>query len=226
MKSVIIYTRVSTKEQATEGVSLDAQLSRARAWATAQGYSIAGEYQDAGLSGRRMNNRPQLQAALNHVCKLKGVLVIYSISRMARSTKDAASIGDRLHRAGADLASLTESFDTSTASGKFFFTILSALGELESDLISERTTTALHHKRSQGFKLGGMVPFGYDVAEDGKLLHNEEEQSTIELAKAMRSEGKTFQAIADALMAGGIKTKQGGERWHVQSVKNMVNRAA
>lgn len=82
-----IYTRVSTMEQATDGVSLDAQQAKAVKWAEANGYTVAGTFTDAGISGSRMRNRPGLQAALDAVCKAKGALVVYSLSRMARSTR-------------------------------------------------------------------------------------------------------------------------------------------
>jgi site-specific DNA recombinase len=117
-----IYLRVSTAGQVTEGVSLEAQEARARRWA---------------------ENRPGLQAALTEVCRTKGALVVYSLSRLARSTKDAISIAERLERAGADLVSLSEKIDTTSAAGKMLFRMLAVLAEFERDLISERTWGAM-----------------------------------------------------------------------------------
>jgi hypothetical protein len=81
MAKAIIYTRVSTAGQATDGVSLDAQEAKARSWAEANGYEIGDVWSDAGISGKRATNRPALTAALDAVCADRGnVLVVYSLS--------------------------------------------------------------------------------------------------------------------------------------------------
>src|SRR5690348_16798834 len=105
------YARVSTDMQASDGVSLDAQKAKIRAWCEANGYTLAGLHVDAGLSGCRSDNRPGLQEALAAACKRKAALVVYSLSRLARSTKDAIAISERLAKNGADLVSLSERID-------------------------------------------------------------------------------------------------------------------
>ena len=80
------YVRVSTELQAQEGISLEAQQARIRAWCEGNGYTLAGIHIDAGLSGSRSDNRPGLQAALSEACRTKAALVVYSLSRLARST--------------------------------------------------------------------------------------------------------------------------------------------
>ena len=99
-KKAVGYVRVSTTEQAREGVSLDAQRARIAAWCAANGYELMALHADEGVSGKRATNRPALQAALDAACASKGALVVYSLSRLARSTKDALSISDRLGKAG------------------------------------------------------------------------------------------------------------------------------
>lgn len=100
---VIAYARVSTSDQAVDGVSLDAQQARILAWCAAHGATLdpADVHVDAGLSGKRADNRPALQAALDAVCQARGVLVVYALARLARSTKDTIAIAERLDRAGA-----------------------------------------------------------------------------------------------------------------------------
>jgi DNA invertase Pin-like site-specific DNA recombinase len=129
------YVRVSTNRQATDGVSVEAQRDRIVGWCSANGYGVAQVYVDAGMSGGRADNRPGLQAALARACRTKGVLVSYSLSRLARSTKDALAISERLASAGADLVSLSERIDTTTAAGKMVFRMLAVLAEFERDLI-------------------------------------------------------------------------------------------
>ena len=121
---------MSTGGQATEGVSLEAQMAKAQAWAAANGYEVGGIYSDAGISGKRTANRPGLQDALREVCAERGnVLIVYSLSRLARSTKDAIAIAERIEKAGADLVSLTERIDTTSAAGKMVFRMLAVLAE-------------------------------------------------------------------------------------------------
>ena len=91
------YCRVSTQIQC-DGVSLDAQQERTKAWVTANQYDLGEIYVDAGISGKRADNRPGLQSALKDACDDGAALVVYSLSRLARSTKDAIGIAERLGR--------------------------------------------------------------------------------------------------------------------------------
>ncbi len=218
------YVRVSTERQASEGVSLEAQEARIRGWAEAQGLQLASVHVDAGLSGGRADNRPALQEALRDVCKRRGVLVAYSLSRLARSTRDALVIAERLEKAGADLASLTEEINTSSAAGKMIFRLLAVLAEFERDLISERTTSAMDHLRRQGKRISGKIPFGYQVDDSGQLLPVAEEQATIALIHELRDNGTSLQAIADELRRLGIRTKTGLLYWTPATIRGVLIR--
>jgi len=102
MQTAIGYCRVSTQQQAEEGVSLEAQKAKIAAWCLANDATLGQVFVDAGISGKRADNRPELQSALNAVTASKGVLVVYNLSRLARSTKDTLLISERLDKAGAD----------------------------------------------------------------------------------------------------------------------------
>ena len=198
MPEAFAYVRVSTAQQATDGVSLEAQRTRIQAWCDANGYRLATVHTDAGISGKRADNRPALQQALTAVCERRGsALIVYSLSRVARSTKDAIAIAERLEKSGADLVSLSERIDTTTAAGKMMFRLLSVLAEFERDLISERTTMAMAVKRANGQRISGRLPFGFDLADDGiALVANDAEQATIRIIQDMRAAGKTIPKIA------------------------------
>lgn len=146
------YVRVSTEVQAREGQSLEAQEERLKQWAAVNGYAMLTVYRDEGLSGKRADNRPGLQAALSAVCANRGVLVTYSLSRLARSTRDAILIAERLEKAGAELASLSEKIDTTSASGRAFFKIMAVMAELEREQTSERTKLVLSHRKAKGLR--------------------------------------------------------------------------
>jgi DNA invertase Pin-like site-specific DNA recombinase len=141
MQKAIGYIRVSTVDQVQNGISLDAQRSRIESWCNTNGYELAGVHVDGGISGKRADNRPGLQRALSDVCKVKGALVVYSLSRMSRSVKDAIGISEKLSASGADLVSLSERIDTTSPSGRLIFNIFSSLSQFERELVSQRTNS-------------------------------------------------------------------------------------
>ena len=220
----ICYTRVSTTGQAEEGISMDAQAAKLRAWADLNGAESVTVFTDAGLSGKRADNRPGLQEALNAVGK-GDALVVYSLSRLARSTKDTITIADALDKRGADLVSLSEKIDTTSASGKMVFRMLAVLSEFERDQVSERTRFALAHKRACGEKTGGDVPYGYRL-DEGRLIPDAGEQKAVALIRRLHKAGNSLRQIARQLEARGYRTKTGQTHWHPQSVKQILERKA
>lgn len=222
--NAIGYARVSTDSQVTDGVSLEAQQAKIRAWCEANGYTLVGLHVDAGFSGCRSDNRPGLQEALSAACKHKAALVVYSLSRLARSTKDAIAISERLARSGADLVSLSERIDTTTAAGKMVFRMLAVLAEFERDQIAERTKGALGHLRNQGKRISGRIPYGYDLAPDREnLVPNPREQEGLQVIRALRQRGLGRRRITAALIARGIPTKTGAS-WSPQAVGQILKR--
>ncbi len=224
------YARVSTEEQARNGVSLDAQRSRIEAWAKAHGLPLAGIYQDAGISGTR-TDRPELERAMREACNRKGVLVIYSLSRMGRSTRHLLELAERLKKAGADLVSLSEALDSSTAAGRMTFGLLSVLAQFEAELTAERVTAALHHKMRIGEAPGGTAPYGFKAVlhaskrnkRGGRLLILKpipHELEAVALARKLRAKGATFAAICERLTEKGYRPR--GRCWHPASVLSIV----
>lgn len=172
MARAIGYLRVSTGRQADEGLSLAAQRDRVAAWAAAHGHELAAIESDEGISGRKAGNRPGLARAVEAACAGRGVLVVYSLSRAARSTIDTLTLVKRLTEAGAGFVSLSENIDTTTPAGRFFLTVLAALAEMESAQIGERVREINRYKRSRGERLTGQLPLGFR-AVDGKLVRDE-----------------------------------------------------
>jgi site-specific DNA recombinase len=222
MQVAIGYVRVSTEGQVKEGVSLEAQQRKIEVWCLANDVQLTGVFVDAGISGKRADNRPELQNALNAVTKSKGVLVVYSLSRLARSTKDTITISERLDKAGADLVSLSEKLDTTSAAGKMVFRLMAVLAEFERDQISERTSTAMAHKKSKGERVG-TIPFGFRLLDDGRtLVRDEKEQRIIELLELFRESGYSYGKIADILNRQSIPTKKPGAMWQGTTVRNIL----
>jgi site-specific DNA recombinase len=226
MKTAVAYVRVSTEGQVDEGVSLDAQRAKLAAWCLVNDCELLATHTDAGLSGGRADNRPGLQAAIEQACTTGSVLVVYSLSRLARSTKDTIAIGEKLDKAGADLVSLSEKIDTTSAAGKMIFRMLAVMAEFERDQVSERTTMAMAHKKSKGQRVG-TVPYGFDLAADGvTLITNEAETAVIEIIREMRSRGQSYRTIATELENREVKTKAGETKWAHTTIKSILDRLA
>lgn len=222
MKKAIGYIRVSTEQQADEGISLAAQRAKITAWCELNDYELVEIYEDAGISGKTIEKRPQLQAALAGM-KKDMALVVHSLSRLARSTKNCIEIADELKSAGSDLVSLTEKIDTSSAMGEFFFTLIAALGQMERKVIGERTKAALAHKKAIGEKYAP-IPFGYrEINKRLEVVKYEADLITEIFSK--RASGETLQSIAQALNEQGVIGKQGG-KWYASSVSCILKRAA
>ena len=218
----IAYCRISTQSQ-EEGVSLEMQKKRIEAWCLANDLKLACLYSET-CSGSRANNRPQLQYALAHACTKKAVLVVYSLSRLARSVKDTLAIAERLEKANANLASLTERIDTSSALGKMVFRLLSTLNEFEKDQLAERTTSAMGFLRKAGKRISAHLPYGYDLSTDGvTLLKNAMEQETISQILLLSGKGHTPSSICRLLIQNKTPTKSHGH-WYPSTVKGIIER--
>ena len=216
------YCRVSTTDQQDEGVSLNNQQERIKAWAAANGHDLAGMYVEA-RSGGRADNRPELKKAMA-ACREGNILVVYSLSRFSRSVRDTLALADQLERAGANLASLSESLDTSTPVGRMFFQLMSVLSEFERNQLRQRTTSAMSHLRQHNKRISYKIPMGYDLAKDGvTLLPNQNEQDVIARIVERRASGMTLGAIARSMVAEKVATKQGGQ-WAPNTVLAILRR--
>lgn len=222
MQKAIGYIRVSTQGQADDGVSLDAQRAKIVAWCELNDAELVAVFEDAGISGASMNGREGLHAALKATGKGMA-LVSYSISRLARSTRDMLDIAERLDKRGADLVSLTEKIDTTTAAGRMVFKMLAVLADFERDQIGERTKMALAHKRAKG-EVYAATPFGFEAVE-GRLVEVKREAKIVAEILRMREAGRSFAHIADTMNARSIAGKRGG-RWYASTVRYVIHRQA
>ena len=142
-------------------------------------------------------------------CRKGSALIVYSLSRLARSTKDTIEISEWLTKSGADLVSLSEKIDTTSAAGKMVFRMLAVLAEFERDQIAERTTTAMQFKKAQGERVGA-VPYGYALDTNGVDLHPDPaEQDVIAQAKELHAGGMSLRKIATELNRRGFVSRTG-----------------
>lgn len=215
------YIRVSTEEQASEGVSLEAQRERIEAYAMLYDLELVDIYEDAGESASSLA-RPGLDAALmvleNHGAE---AIVVAKLDRLTRSLKDLLDLIDQ-YFAGDDyvLMSVAEQLDPRTASGRLVINILAAVAQWELETISERTKVALAHKRMRGEYTGGGVPYGYFLSIEGKLERDETEQAAISYAKEMRASGWTLRNIGKKL--DEYAPSRTGNPWTAGQIRRLV----
>lgn len=146
---VVIYARVSTKDQ-----SCDLQLRDLRAYCAARAFSLEREYLDIGESGAK-DSRPQLNElmAAGRKRQIDAVLV-WRFDRFARSTKHLLLALEEFRSLGIQFISYQENVDTSSPLGHALFIIVSAVAQLERDLIRERVSAGIRNARARGKQLG------------------------------------------------------------------------
>jgi DNA invertase Pin-like site-specific DNA recombinase len=228
--AVIAYCRVSTEEQANEGVSLEAQEARIRAYCAMRGLELAEVVIDAGVSGTKpLATRAGGQRILEAVRRgaVAGVVAV-KLDRLFRNCADCLAVTAGWDRAGVALHLVDlggQAVDTSSAMGRFFLTVMAGAAELERNMIAERTSAAMQHMRSQG-QLVGAVPYGYVLAEDGvHVLPCDAEQHVIELVRALRAAGESLRGIAAELERQGMLSRA-GKPFVPQAISNMLEQEA
>jgi len=219
------YVRVSTEDQAREGISLDHQRAKIRAYCELKDFELVSIIEDAGIGAKNLN-RPGAQKVIR-LAKSKRVdaVVVYKLDRMFRSTIDALETTQQFDKWGVSFHSIQETLDTKSAMGRFFFTLTAGLAEMERGIIGERTRAALKHKKERGEYTGGGIPFGYDITGDGHLVENLAEQKTIRLIRKLKMEGHTLRSICKELEAEGYTTKTGRTHWNSKTVLMILKRA-
>lgn len=167
-----IYVRVSTQEQAQTGFSLKAQQESLENYAKSLGYEIFKIYKDEGKSAKDIKHRPAMLKLLEGAESKKfSAIFIYKLDRFSRSLKDLILTIDKLKEWGVDFVSLQDRIETTSASGKLMFHIISAFAEFERNIIGDRTKFGMERKAKEGGFIT-KAPKGYKL-ENKKLLIEE-----------------------------------------------------
>ena len=177
-----IYCRVSTRDQ-----SVEMQLVQLREYAHRRGWEIAGEYIDEAVSGIK-KKRPGLDRLMADCQqRLVDVVLVWKFDRFARSVTHLTQALETFQSLGIDFISYSQNLDTSTPMGKMLFVILGAVGELERDLIRERTEAGRQVARRRGVKFGRKTVVTPEIRD--RIF-------------ALRRGGQTFAYIAGLLRIG------------------------
>lgn len=178
MKRAGLYARVSSEEQAVEGISIEAQLSDLREEAKRRGYIVVGEFVDNGVSGTLFDERDELQRLLELVKRDKVDIILFvKLDRWFRSVRHYMNVQTILEEHNVAWRTLWESFETESAVGKLMVTQMLAFAEFEVDNTKLRINKVFDYKRSKREALSGKVPFGYKIVD--KHMVPDEEKAEI-----------------------------------------------
>lgn len=225
LRYVAIYCRVSTDEQAREGVSLEEQKERLLAYCKAMGWREETiTFIDDGYSAKNLD-RPQLVKLINLVKHGQiSRIMVTKLDRMSRRLLDLLNMIEMFQQYDVSFVSISESFDTTTPSGRLTLQVLGAVAEFERERIRERVFENMLHAAGTG-KWLTQSPYGY-VLVDKVLQINEKEAEVVrKVFHAYVEEGRGYFSIAKQLNEQGIPSKQNKE-WSVRSIKLMLSNPA
>lgn len=227
---LIGYVRVSTEDQASNGVSLDAQRAKLEAYVGLYGGELVEVIVDDGASAKTLR-RPGLQRALAMLDQgAADGLLVAKLDRLTRSVRDLGELLDsHFGEGGHALLSVADQIDTRTAGGRLVLNVLTSVAQWEREAIAERTSAALEHIRdNEGVQLGAAA-LGWARADrkDAKgrrvVVRVRGEARTVARIAELHGDGDTLRDIAAKLTAEGHATKRGG-RWQAETVRKVVRR--
>lgn len=223
---IAAYLRCSTAEQASDGMSLDAQEARIRAWAEAVGAEVVQVVTDAGVSGTKaLASRPggAVVAALLDARKpTVDAVAVLRLDRLGRDAAETLTLLRRFRTTKVGLVSVADRLDLATPQGRAMAGVTAVFAELERALIAQRTTDALTELRAQ-HRPWNHAPFGW-AAEKGRLVVEPTEADTLARIDELRGAGMSYHRVAAILDAEGRSTKRGGP-WQAASVRAVLRTA-
>ena len=226
MQKAVIYIRVSTDEQATNGLSLQGQEKSAREYCRNNNIEVAEVFCDAGASAKTAN-RPQLIASIAYCTenyKEIDYYLVWKMDRLARMAYDTAVIDANLQKLGIQLRSVTEPI-TNSPIGSLTKTMLAGFAQFDNDVRAERSTSGVRRRIEEG-GWPHMAPLGYKNYTDTfrRPTLEKTEQAPL-IAKWLREYikgGHTKRSMNQLAWDMGIRSKQGKRLSYQQSI-NMLN---
>ena len=218
MKNAAIYCRVSTEDQAREGYSLGEQLEKLKDLCKFRNYNVYIVYEDAGISAKDMDHRPEFKKMLEDVKNKKvNVIVSYKLDRLTRSVRDLETLISELEKYDCSLECAMDDINTSTANGRFFVRMLTVLSQLEIERVSERTKFGL-----VGAIKDGHIPvrktLGF-MRNNKKLIINPNESDIVLRIFDLYLKGNSYQRIANIFNKENVLNK----KWYDTTILKILS---
>ena len=223
------YIRVSTVMQVNDGFSLEAQESKICAEAKKRNLFLKALYIDKGISGGSMEKRLSLEELRNQV-EENTWIIINSVSRLARNTKDLLSLVDEIEAKKSHLIIIDLNLDITSPSGKLILTLMASQAQFERELTSERVKGVLQHLKKTG-NLRTKPAFGWSVNSDRSPdaplhIRNEEEQEVIKQVRLLRNVYPNLgvTAFTNRLNKSKIPPPRKSKMWYHKNVRILMER--
>jgi site-specific DNA recombinase len=220
---VAIYTRVSSQEQAAEGVSIEAQVAALRAYAKSQSWEIADEYIDGGFSGST-DDRPALRRLLIDASRRRfSIVAVCKLDRFFRNLRLLLNHLHGLEQLGIKFVSTQEGLDTSTPYGKFAVQIMGVIAEFGRGRIGERVRDSRRYLVSGGNWLGGRTLYGFRWFADERRWEVVPGEAEIvrHVYDLYVRKNLGIDAITTSLNADGVITRNGA-KWRISSIRQIL----
>lgn len=223
------YIRVSTVMQVQDGFSLEAQESKISHEAAKHNLFLRNFYIDKGLSGGSMDKRLALEKMRNDL-KEGEWIIVNSVSRLARNTKDLLSMVEEIEKKNCHLIIIDLNLDITSPSGKLILTLMASQAQFERELTSERVKGVLQHLKKTG-NLRSKPNFGWklnpDRSPDAAIhIRNEEEQKIITNIRLLRRSYPNLgvTAFTRKLNNVGVQPPRNSKVWYHKTVKVIMDR--
>ncbi len=220
-KSVGIWIRVSTEDQA-QGDSPEHHEERARSYAKSRGWQVKEVYDLAGQSGKAVMQHPEAKRMMKDIERghITG-LVFSKLARLSRNRRELEDFSDFFNKHHADLISLSEAIDTSTAGGRMFFHLLGVFAQWEREEIAERVSASVLTRAKLGKSINGSAPYGYEW-KDRKLVIQPEEATIRRKAYTLFLEHRRKGQVSRLLNAAGYRSRNGSIWRDTQVMRTLV----
>ncbi len=236
ISKAIIYTRVSTDDQAENGTSLAAQKIACKKKAAQIGAQVTHVFEDAGVSGSLFVARPGLQTALKSIEeKEANVLIVYNISRLSRDREHQSTIKKMIERAGAQLIFVDMTFED-TPEGDLAFGIMGTFADYERKAIRKRTMTGRRRRAEEGTQPSrSKSPYGYHIVTKSDVLSGEYSAEALGTYQIVEKEAKWIRHIftryanelsltklSRELQSLGVPTPEKAVYWHNTTIQRIL----
>ncbi len=204
-----IYTRVSTREQAEEGYSLDAQERLLMDYCKSHRYQVYKIYSDEGISAKDIRHRPGMIALLADAQEKRfNLILVWKLTRFSRSLADLTASCEMLDKLGIALISYSEAFDSYTPAGRMVRSMLGTVAQFEREVTAENVALGMLERARQGKRTCTDV-LGYDPAGKDSFQINPEEAKYVNFVFDNYLLRKNISEVAALCREMGFRGKRG-----------------
>lgn len=204
-----VYIRYSSENQ-RDGYSIEYQMDECKKYINEQGFVFEKAYIDEAVSGKSANKRNAFFELLSDVKQgLYDVVVVYKYSRFARNLMEATLYRQQIEKNGAKLISAMERIDDSTPEGRMMRNIIMTMDEYYSDNLSTFVQSSMYTAAKSGKYLGGILPYGFSVNENGEFIENKAEADIVRRVFELRAAGAMPSDILRIFQDEGVRGRNG-----------------